>query len=153
VGLLKPRAPQPPETWTILAASLGAPSWYAKYRHFAKHMAQFSSLAEYHAKLAEGGARNNTQISTFGMGHLLVQVFSCPQEQSWLIQDYESSVAKTGAIQLWPIRKRIWPRGPRLPVFPSAAVFDDEQADVFADAFNDRLEGLTLPPHFGGRLG
>jgi hypothetical protein len=143
---------RPPETWTILATSINSEVWYAKYRHFAKYLAEFSSIAEYHAAVAADGIQNNCQISTFGMGRLLVQIFSCPPGHSWLIQDYESFAQASGAIQVWPIRKRLWPFTPRLPSFPTLKVFDDLQAEEFSNVFNRRLEFLTQPPYFGGRL-
>lgn len=143
---------RPPDTWTILAISINSATWYAKYRHFAKHIAQFTSIAEYHAAVAGGKTQNNCQISTFGMGRLLVQIFSCPNDQSWLIQDYESFASASGVTQIWPLRKRLWPLTPRLTSFPTSNVFDDSQAEDFSNAFNRRLEFLTQPPYFGGRL-
>ena len=139
---------RPPDTWTILAMSSDAPSWYAKYRHHASRICNFSGAAEYHAAVASEFP-DNTQISTFGMGHLLVQVFSCPNER--YVQDYRAGAKSKGALQIWPIRRAFWPFVRCASTFPTKTVLTDYEAGLFADSFNKRIRILTQPPFFGGQ--
>jgi hypothetical protein len=139
----------PPETWTIVACSLNAKSWHAKYRHHASFIGQFSSVAEYYDAVARGRT-NNTQISSFGMGHLFVQVFSCPNYR--FIDDFRVAFKSRGFVQLWPIPSTFWPFSNRAAKFPTKTVLNDNEAPVIADAFNDRIKFMAQPPHFGGQI-
>lgn len=133
---------RPPDNWTIIASSSKSKTWYAKYRNYSLGIGDFASPAEQLASIASGRP-NNTQISTFGMGKLVVQVFSCPNER--YVQDYRAALKKSGMIQIWPVRRRFWPFPKRPPQFPTNAVLDDEQATIFAEAFNDRLRYIADP--------
>jgi hypothetical protein len=139
---------KPPEdTWTIAACTSDAPLWRGKYRHFSLSIEQYSSVLEYHSAVAEGRP-NNTQIASFGMGHIFFQVFVCPDLGR--VSDYRAFLRRSGLMQLWPIPKHwLWPFTQRTSKFPSETVLDNDQANAIADAFHTRLAFLTQPPHFG----
>jgi hypothetical protein len=137
----------PPHTWAIAVCSSDTKSWYGKYRHHASFVGQFTSLAEYYDAVAIGRP-NNTQISTFGMGHLFAQVFSCPDLR--IVSDYCAATRASGLVQLWPPPNSLWPFAKGLTQFPTKAVIKDDEAGVIADAFDKRMKFMTQPPHFGG---
>ena len=139
----------PPENWTIAACSLNAGSWRAKYRHHALFLGDFSSPAEYFDAVATGRP-NNTQISSFGVGHLFVQTFSCPNEK--FVLDFRASLNGSGLIQLWPVPGSLWPFSKGSAKFPTQAVLNDNEAPIIADAYNERIKLMTQPPYFGGQI-
>lgn len=140
----------PPLHWSIIAASLESDVWRAKYRHSTSFIGDFSSREEYFSAV-EGGRENNTQLSTFGMGKLFMQVFSCPNER--IVSDFEAAARATGFIQIWPISSGIWTFNQRPAKFPSKLILKDEQANEVADAFFERMRIRTSPPYFGGQRG
>lgn len=139
----------PPETWAIAVCSSNAKGWYGKYRHHASFVGDFSSLAEYYDAVATGRP-NNTQISTFGMGHFFVQIFSCPNKN--LVADFCASTRASGLAQLWPPPSVLWRFSKELTKFPAETVLSDNEAAVVADAFDKRMKFMTQPPHFGGKI-
>jgi hypothetical protein len=138
----------PPENWTIVACTQDSPEWYAKYRHHSFFLGDFTSQAEYFGALASGRP-NNGQFSSFGMGKLFVQVFSCPNLRQ--IEAYRIAARGAGLQQIWPIPGRFWPLTKRFAKFPTQTILNDQQANIMADAFNERLKRMTQPPYWGGQ--
>ena len=133
----------PDDTWTIAAASTQASVWKAKYKHFSLFIGDFSTLEEYLAANASG-RKSNTKIATFGMGDLLIQTFVCPNLN--LVSDYRAFIARSGINQIWPIPPvRLWPFSKGTAKFPTQSIFNDEEAEAFACAFNQRIKILTGP--------
>lgn len=138
----------PPEGWTIVACSQDLLTWSAKYRHHSSFIGQFSSLSEYYDAVAHGRP-NNCQISSFGMGKLFIQVFSCPNMR--YVADFRSYASTSGLVQLWPLSGRLNPFSRGLTKFPTQTILKDNEVSVVADAYNERLKRLTQPPYFGGQ--
>lgn len=85
----------PPRHWCIMSCSLNADEWKAKYRNRTSFIGQFTSRAEYFAAV-DLGITPNTQLSSFGMGNLFAQVFSCPNER--LVSEFEVAAKASGLI-------------------------------------------------------
>ena len=135
---------KPPDTWTIVGATVNDAEWAAKYHHRATQIVQFASKDEMRASIRER-RNSNTLITTFGMGHLLLQTFVCPCQR--FIADFRSIAKGIGLSQLWPIG----PVGPwAIPRdvvrFPSKLVLNGTDADYIADAYAARIEGMTVTP-------
>jgi hypothetical protein len=131
----------PPETWTIVACSLDAKEWFAKYRRHSHLIVTSTDVLEYYSAVLT--KPTNTQISSFGMGRLFVQVFSCPNDI--LNTDFRIAARARGLVQLWPIPTRFWPLPQRPAKFPTKLVLDKNGADAIADEFHQRLEIMTHP--------
>jgi hypothetical protein len=132
----------PPNHWTIIAASSDSQKWNARYRHSPLFIGKFTSMAEYRAAVREGRPVN-TQISSFGMGRLFVQVFSSPDEE--LINGFRISAKKSGFVQLWPRKSKLlfFKEGVK---FPTELVLNNSEADEVADAFKKEIEARTVTP-------
>jgi hypothetical protein len=137
----------PPETWAVVACSLNSVSWSAKYRRHASFTGKVESVAQHHASVM-AGITPNTQISSFGLGGIFVQTFSCPDLIE--VQNFRASARATGLLQLWPPPFFVWPFKPRSPKFPTKLVLDDEKAELVADAFAQKLKIMTRAALFGG---
>ena len=147
---LKTRLMPPEDNWTIAACSLSGQKWTHRYRHHSLFIGEFSSVIEYQFAVEEGRT-NNTQIASFGMGQLFVQVFSCPNLR--LVSSFRDFGKASGLTQIWPIERGFWPLPRRLPKFPTQTVLNDDAADILADDFNERIKILTRPPpSLGGPL-
>ncbi|MBA3812440.1 MAG: hypothetical protein H0X27_12505 [Caulobacteraceae bacterium] len=79
----------------------------------------------------------NAQISTFGMGKLLIQVFICPILQ--LIDDYRIAARTAGLVQVWPAPTRWWPFDKGAAKFPTKLILDDEEVDSLGQSFGKRI--------------
>jgi hypothetical protein len=139
----------PPDSWTITGCSLNAGAWRHKYRHHTLFIGEFGSILEYHTAVMSG-VRKNTQISSFGMGNLFIQVFHCPDFRQ--VQNFQSAAKAAGLVRMWPPPFRMWPWKQRSLKFPTKLVINDDQADTLADAFNERVKVMTQPPFFGGQF-
>jgi hypothetical protein len=133
----------PPAGWTVSYASLDALEWMEKVK---RHV-----IGIYHNTFHSGHPspiahteRSNTQISSFGMGNLFIQVFSSKLE--YLITDYRIAASASGLSQLWPKHNRFWPFAKGLAKFPANLRLTDEEADVMADAFYERLRIMAKTP-------
>jgi hypothetical protein len=83
---------------------------------------------------------NDTQISSFGLGKVFIQVFTSPHSK--LIYDFRSSLRSKGLVQLWPMPHKLNPFAKRLTKFPTKLVLKDEEADMMADAYSKRFDVL-----------
>lgn len=129
-----------PDNWCVFAATLDSTKWAACYRHHQLVTGTFSTVAEGQMTLI-GRTRFNTQISSFGMGNLFVQTFSCPSPL--IVSDYKIAMQSHGLAQIWPVPMRIWPLPKRLAQFPTKLVPDDGEADLVANKFGERLQAMT----------
>jgi hypothetical protein len=126
----------PPDHWSIVAASSTSKKWYQRYRCLATAVV----LNEQPYPATIPGLKNNTHITSFGMGKLFIQIFACPLTRYAV--DFEVSARANGFVQIWPIPSR-WLFAKRLPKFPTKLVLDDEGADNAADSFQNRFRYLT----------
>ena len=133
---------KPPDHWTIIAASSNSPKWNARYRHHPIFVGQFASLVEYHAAVL-GGSKMNSQISSFGMGRLFVQVFTCPNTA--LVDGFRISAKKSGFVQLWPPKRLVLPFRKTVK-FPTDIILNNSEADEVADAFKKEINARTMTP-------
>jgi hypothetical protein len=133
---------KPPEHWSIFAVSSSGTKWKARYRHNTSFIGDFENLIEYHAAIREK-RRPNTQISSFGMGKLFVQVFTCHNLR--LVHGFRLSTKTAGLIQIWPL-PGFWPFTKGSAKFPTKLVLKDDEADEIADAYNERIKILTVTP-------
>ena len=130
----------PPDNWTIVVSSLDALDWRQKYRHHYLHIA----AANYEQPLPfafHNSERPNTQISSFGIGKLFVQIFSCPVER--FVGDFRIATKSAKLVQLWPLPIQFWPFSKRFAKFPTKRVLDSDAADELASSFHDRLRLMT----------
>jgi hypothetical protein len=143
---------KPPDNWSIFVASLDGEIWSARYRHHAYRITEFADLTEPFSKFGQH-IPVNTQISSFGMGRIFVQVFSSPNQR--LVTDFRIWAKATGLSQLWPSPSGLWPlRSLRGSVeFPTRRVLNDDEAEVLANEFNEIINVMTRPTQFGGREG
>jgi hypothetical protein len=142
---------RPPESWSIFAASLDGKVWRARYRHHSLMVGDFKSLSEYDAAFGEHHP-NNTQLSTFGIGNLFFQVFSCPKQT--LGYNVQSMAIESGLTQLWPI----------LPdsvanvtdgyiKFPTRRRLSDYDAELLSDESIEIIKITTSYPYVGMHRG
>jgi len=131
-----------PDHWTIIAASSDSLEWNASYRHIPLFIGKFTSMAEYHAAVREG-RQSNTQISSFGMGRLFVQVFSSPDPE--LVYKFRIFAKISGFVQLWPLTSKspFFKEGTK---FPTDLILNSTGADKVADAFKKEIEARTMTP-------
>ena len=80
------------------------------------------------------GRYPNTQIASFGAGHLFVQIFTCPDPA--FVTDYRIEATRAGFIQ-------IWPKSEAEVKFPAKHILNDEDADRAADAYAQRINAKT----------
>jgi hypothetical protein len=142
----------PPDNWTIVASTLNGTEWFAKYKRHFMWLEDFASMVEYGAAMGDRSRPKNTQISSFGLGHLFIQVFSCLNER--FIIDYRIAAKARGLVQLWPPATPLlpfWPFAKRLTKFPTKLILDDNEADVIASAFYERIQIQTKPRGTGSR--
>jgi hypothetical protein len=134
--LMKHRAPPP--DWSIVCAGLSGEKWRARYRHKTTFIGQFTNLAEYWATVRRG-VDGNTQLSSFGVGKIFFQVFTCPDPR--FIADFRRCAEDAKLSQVWPIRASIFAH--RTLKFPMDLVLTDEMADIIADAYMERIKELS----------
>jgi hypothetical protein len=92
----------------------------------------------------------NTQISSFGIGNIFLQVFSSPNLR--LVEDFRIAAKSRGLSQLWPLPNAFWPFTKGATKFPTKLVLDDDAADIIANAFSGRIDALMgRPLHLAGR--
>ncbi|HEY1215609.1 MAG TPA: hypothetical protein VGE93_18410, partial [Bryobacteraceae bacterium] len=128
----------PPPEWSIVCASLEGREWFAKYRHRATFIGQFSSEAEYWATVRKG-MTSNTQFSSFGIGKLFFQVFTCPNPR--FVADYRRCAVDAELSQSGPIPRAIFRH--RTLKLPTDLILTDESADILADAYDQRIRELS----------
>jgi hypothetical protein len=128
----------PPSEWTICSASLDGAKWTARYRHHARHIGKYTSEAQFWTAV-RAGTKSNTQISSFGIGRLFFQVFTCPDPR--FVSDYRRCAEISELGQVWPIPSSIFTR--RTLKLPTNLVLSDETADALADAYSERIKELT----------
>jgi hypothetical protein len=133
----------PSDNWSIFAASLDSKIWNARYRHHSLMLADFANISEYYAAFGQNRP-SNTQISSFGIGKIFVQVFSCPNQR--FTTHFRIWAEASGLAQLWPIPSGVWPSAK----FPTTLVLKDEAAEELSNAYNDRIKIMTQPPLLGG---
>jgi hypothetical protein len=142
---------QPPDNWSIFVASLDGEIWNARYRHHASMTTEFADLAEQFSRFGEQMSVN-TQLSSFGMGGIFVQVFSSSNQR--LVTDYRMWATRSaGLAQLSPILSGFWPFTAGSVKFPTERVFKDNEAEALSNAFNERITVMTQPTYFGARDG
>jgi hypothetical protein len=136
---------RPPDNWSIFYASLNGPDWTQKYVKDYLELHIHSGSFESPILLTPP----NTQITSFGMGKLFVQIFTCPVERA--VTDYRIAAKSKGLSQLWPIRSGFYPFTKGSAKFPAKCVFNDEEANVVAHAFFERTKGLLRSAHERGQ--
>jgi hypothetical protein len=130
----------PPPNWTIVAASLEGTKWQQKYKQHCMGI-YMNYIGSGLSPVFVPNADDNTQISSFGMGSLFVQVFSCPVDR--YVSDFRVASKSRGLIQLWPLPGGFWPFTKGTAKFPTKTVLKDDEAEIIADAFYDRLRMMT----------
>jgi len=130
---------EPPENWTIVAASLNAPRW--RQSHRINLRALYPSRGFEWPTMIPVTTETNTHLTSFGMGKWFVQVFACPIPNH--VHDYRTSSKAAGLQRLWPLPGRFWFPSRRLPKFPTKVILDDDDADRIADEFHQRLGIVT----------
>ena len=131
---------RPPNNWVIVVSSLQGHEWKAKYRHHILHATHVDSLSEHYAGFGKDRP-NNTQISSFGMGNLFMQVLSCPRQD--VVTAFELSAKASGLTQLWPIPLRVLPFMGSAVRFPTKRILNDENAEELSNQFYERLRVMT----------
>jgi hypothetical protein len=139
----------PPPNWSIVVSSLNSEMWRCKYRNVHKMIFDFQNVGEY--LNLKSTYVPNTQISSFGMGNIFVQVFSCPNER--FVDDFRRAAKARGLMRLWPLPSGFWPFTEGTAKFPTKLVLDDDTAEIVADAFSERIDALiSTPPHLSGSV-
>jgi hypothetical protein len=99
-------------------------------------------MLEYHAAVLKG-RKMNSQISSFGMGRLFVQTFTCPDTA--LVDGFRISAKKSGFVQLWPPKRFLLPFQKAVK-FPTEIILNNSEADEVADAFKKEIDSRTMTP-------
>ena len=136
----------PPENWSIFYASLNSTEWRQKYK---RHVLSLNE-APFGVLSPILFTDDNTQISSLGMGKIFVQVFTCPVDR--IVTDYRIAARARGLSQLWPITGGFWPFTKGSAKFPTKLVLDDDEAEIVADAFHERMRIMLRSAHRGARL-
>jgi len=111
---------------------------------------RYDNISEFYA--AHSNIVLNTQISSFGIGKIFVQVFSCPNLT--LVDDFRTAAKSRGLIQLWPLPMGFWPFTKGTAKFPTKVVLDDDAAEIISLAFSERIDALlSQPANLAGREG
>jgi hypothetical protein len=131
---------EPPHDWSIFAASSSSKKWFARYHHAPTHVGLFRSLQEY-TEAVKTDLKSNTQTSSFGIGRLFIQAFTCPR--SSFVSDYRRWAVQGKLAQIWPPPRFIGIGRPTK--FPTDLVLSDETADELAVAYPKRMATLTEP--------
>lgn len=139
----------PPPTWSIFVVSLDGPRWHTNYRHHSRVVVDFSQWSEYLAAFADAKVAN-TQISSFGIGKLFFQVFSCPYFR-W-VDGFNKTAKAHKLIQLWPIPSAPFWRVGRSMRFPTNKIINDEEADRIADDYHKRMKLLMSSEQIVNRI-
>jgi hypothetical protein len=127
----------PTNNWAIFVASLSGLERYGTYSHHAHTIVANLPIGSH-----PGHSPRNTQVTSFGVGHLFVHAFSSPHWK--IVGDFEIAARARGLTQIWPIPRRIlWPLAKRPTKFPLKLSLSEEEADEVADAFSERLRVLT----------
>lgn len=129
----------PPDDWTIVCASLDTSLWRQKYKMHAIGIYRHDVGQQLPGLVPT--VTNNTQVSSFGMGKLFVQVFTCPIGQ--YSADFRVASKTRGLVQLWPLAGSFWPFPKRPAKFPTKLILKDGEPDIIANAFYDRLKIMT----------
>jgi hypothetical protein len=79
----------------------------------------------------------NSQITTMGIGNLIIQVFTCPYDN--VAYSYRIAAEGAGLFQLWPARYILWPIYQRLLQFPLKNGFSDNEIDQLSSSMRDRI--------------
>lgn len=133
---------EPPPQWSIFSASLDGDVWRANYAHLTKFVGQFSSREEYERAVNEYWPRNS-KLTSFGIGSVFFQIFSCPDTR--FISDYRLTSEKAGLIPLWPpAPARLWPyRKEGTAQYPTQLVLNDAAAEYLSNAYSERISRLA----------
>jgi hypothetical protein len=110
-------------------------------------VADFNNLSEYHAAFSENRPMN-TQLSSFGMGKLFVQVLSCPN--SGLVTNFEMVAKESGLTQLWPVPTKGLSKG--FVRFPTKRILTDYDAELLSDECIEIFKITTQYPYIGKHL-
>jgi hypothetical protein len=135
----------PPPYWRIFCCSIVGEKW--KYR-YARHATSIFGGGSTRMESPIESGSPNTQISSMGMGNLFMQVFTCPSHKISI--DYEIAMNAAGLTQLWPTPYRFGLFPKRTAKFPTKLILDDDQAEIIAHRFHNRLRALFKASHEGG---
>lgn len=132
----------PPDYWSVFACSLDGNIWRGRYSHRATHIARFDGVPKY-LEAVKAGVQANTQVSSFGIGSIFFQVYSCPAPS--LVTDYRAVTKKAGLNQIWPLPPgSLWPHVKQGTVkFPTMLIPSDQSAEELSTAFYERIRRLT----------
>lgn len=141
---------RPPENWAIFAARSAGPHWSKFWVH---QVWQFSSVSDAYTRRIsfETPVQPNSQLTTMGMGQLFIHLFSSPH---WgTVSEFEAAAKARGLVQLWPPPRRFWPLPQRRTKLPAELTLSDDEADIVAYAFAERINimfGASRPlPYVG----
>lgn len=136
---------RPPDNWTICYATLHeAKKWDKYYRANSRQLFDIREGGFQEGDLPDNDLPN-TQISSWGMGEIFIQVFISPSVHA--VADYRGFVGSSGLPILFPPPRGVWPFTKGKAHFPANTIFDDEGADEFATAFEVRMDA-----RYGGRI-
>jgi hypothetical protein len=132
----------PPDHWSIFAASQNGNVWNARYRSRSTNVADYASVQQF-MDTVKAGVDANTQLSSFGIGSLFIQVFICPFPR--FVDDYRTVTNEAGLNQIWPLPTgRLWPYHKQgTAQFPTKLVLGDQTAQALADTYYERLNRLS----------
>jgi hypothetical protein len=136
----------PPGNFKIYLARSGGKKWKKYYQYHSFFLKDNVSPLE--VPLApDGRPFVNTQISTLGIGGLVIHAFSGPANS--LFEGYCSAVEHSEELdRLWPPRKTFWLRKYRPSKFPPSHELSDGEVNTLADAFLQKARKWNRK-HFG----
>lgn len=138
---------EPPGEWSIFACSQDNPTLLPFHATIRKWYDPYLRIDEHPVALVTGRDQLDTQLSTFGLGRIAVQLFTSPHKR--LIDDFRIYAKANGFIQLWPMSFIFNPFSSHPAKFPTKALLDVGEVSDLHNAYSRHFETL-----FGaGRVG
>ena len=125
----------PPEnTWSIFIGFCGENTW----RKRCVHQASGCHVVEGPHVAVDPFTLDNTQVTTMGIGALLVHAVTAPAVRR--VQEFQVTSEAMGLTKLWPEHLPLWPFGKRGLVWPLKQHFDAETAEELSNHEARRIQ-------------
>jgi hypothetical protein len=130
---------EPPEEWSIFVRSQDNPKLLPYQQTVRKWYDPNISSYELPREIIQG--RNvDTQLSIFGIGQVVIQLFTSPYMN--LVHDFRTYASSQKFIQLWPMPSSLNLFARRFARFPTKVPLETNEIAELAGAYSRRFEKL-----------